>query len=161
MGQHGVTGWWPVISAMLAMLLFYLRFGKETTPRPILQYKSTQVSFYFTYITSSTETDAPKGFILEHGPRLFTTAPLKCPNRIDGSYPQLKAGCLLKHPSGVPDELQTTFLPLMTESPRFQTRLSMTSFHTRAALMPLIPLTPLSVLRHSNSRLYRASFLDH
>ena len=136
---------------------FYLRFGKETTPRPILQYKSTQVSFYFTYITSSTETDAPKGFILEHGPRLFTSAPLKCP-RIDGYCPQLKAGCLLKHPSGVPDELQTTFLPLMTESPRFQTRLSITGFLTRAELMPLIPLTLLSIARYSNPRLYRVFF---
>jgi hypothetical protein len=67
MGQHGVTGWWPVISAMLAIFLFTQDYGKKTTPRPILQYKSTQVLFYFLYPTSPIEIDALKGPILEHG----------------------------------------------------------------------------------------------
>jgi hypothetical protein len=144
-GQHGVTGWWPVISAMLAIFLFYSGFGKETIPRPILQYKSTQVLFYFLYPTSPTEIDALNGPILEHGQRQFTTATLLRPIRIKCSYPvQLKAGCLLKHPSGVPDELQTTFShlihgtltnlePVLLNSPQSRHRSTAVQQHSNTA----------------------------
>ena len=141
-----------------ATFLLKIREGNHPTPDITVQKHSGILLFYIYHLIHRNR--HPNGFILEHGPRLFTSAPLKCP-RIDGYCPQLKAGCLLKHPSGVPDELQTTFLPLMTESPRFQTRLSITCFLTRAELMPLIPLTLVSVARYSNPRLSRAFISDH
>ena len=78
MGQHGVTGWWPVIFAMLAAFCSYSGVLKRPIPGPKLRNNSTQVYFYSTFSTSSTETDAYKGSTPEYGQRLSPTATSMC-----------------------------------------------------------------------------------
>ena len=78
MGQHGVTGWWPVIFAMLAAFCSYSGVLLRPIPGPNLMNNSTQVYFIYILSTSSTETDAYKGSTPENGQRLSPSANPKC-----------------------------------------------------------------------------------
>jgi hypothetical protein len=56
MGQHGGAGWWPMIFAMLTVFCSYSGVLKKTISGPKLRNNSTQVYFYLTFFTSTTDT---------------------------------------------------------------------------------------------------------
>ena len=74
MGQHGGTGWWPVIFAMLALFCPCLEKVYISFPRIIYSPKTIQVFHFIVFLTSLATLAAYKAPTQDHG-QLLTLTP--------------------------------------------------------------------------------------